>query len=66
MTDHDTVPTHGLTRCEIYACLFRRGVRFGLDRGFYVVKPEKIDLGHDMIAAYDATMDRQESSAGGD
>lgn len=66
MTDHDTIPTHGLTRCQLYGVLFRRGVRFELRRGFYLVKPERVDLGHDMVAAYEATMHLSESSGGKD
>lgn len=66
MTDHDTIPAYGKTRVEIYGHLFRRGVRFELARGFYLVKPEKIDLGQDMIAAYEATMGLQENSGGKD
>lgn len=66
MTDHDTLPTHGLTRCQIYGFIFRRGVRFSMARGFFLIKPEKIDLGHDLVAAYEATMDLPESSGGKD
>ncbi len=65
MTDQDTIPTHGLTRCQIYGCLFRRGVRFFMARGFFLVKPEKIDLGHDLVAAYENTMHLEEASGGG-
>lgn len=64
MTDHDTIPTHGLTRCQIYGHLFRRGVQFSMSKGFSLVKPERIDLGHDIVAAYEATMRLRESSGG--
>lgn len=66
MTDHDTLSTHGLTRCQIYGVIFRRGVRFELGRGFYLIKPEKIDLGHDMVRAYEKTMHMPETSSGRD
>lgn len=66
MTNEDTVKEYGLTRVQIYGHLFRRGVRFELARGFYLIKPEKVDLGHDMLKAYDATMHLQENSGGKD
>lgn len=66
MTDHDTMATHGLTRCQIYGALFRRGVRFDMARGFYLVKPEKTELGHDLVKAYEDTMHLPESSGGKD
>lgn len=66
MTNDDTIPAHGKTKVEIYGYLFRRGVRFDMARGFYLIKPEKIELGHDMIAAYEATVHLPENSGGKD
>ena len=66
MTNEDTIPTHGLTRCQIYGSLFRRGVRFDMARGFCLIKPEKVELGQDMIAAYEATKHLPENSGGKD
>lgn len=64
--DEDTITTHGLTRCQIYGHLFRRGVRFELAKGFYLVKPERVNLGHDLVKAYESTMDLIENSGGKD
>lgn len=66
MTNDDTVPVYGKTRVELYGYLFRRGVRFSLGRGFFLIKPEKLDLGHDLVAAYTATMGLEENSGGKD
>ena len=66
MTNDDTVPTHGKTRVEIYGYLFRRGVRFDMARGFYLIKPEKVELGQDLIVAYEATKHLPENSGGKD
>ena len=66
MTNEDTIPTYGKTWVEIYGHLFRRGVRFDMARGFYLIKPEKVELGQDMIAAYEATKHLPENSGGKD
>lgn len=66
MSGNEINEKHGLTPVQIYGHLFRRGVRFSMSRGFSLVKPERIDLGHDMVAAYEATMHLPESSGGKD
>lgn len=68
MTDHDTITTHGLTRCQIYGVLFRRGVRHArMGVGYYYKGDHgRVDLGNDMLAAYEATMDLPELSGGKD
>jgi len=66
VTNEDTIPKYGLTRCQIYGHLFRRGVRFEMARGFFLVKPEKVELGGDLVDAYEKTMHLTESSGGKD
>ncbi len=66
MSGNEVIEAHGLTPVQIYGFLFRRGVRFEMARGFYLVKPERVDLGHDLVVAYEATMDLPESSGGKD
>lgn len=66
MSGNEINEKHGLTPVQMYGRLFRRGVRFDLARGFYLVKPERVGLGHDMITAYKATMHLPESSGGKD
>lgn len=66
MSGNEINEKHGLTPTQIYGHLFRRGVRFEMAKGFYLVKPEKLDLGQDMIAAYEATRPLPESSGGKD
>ena len=68
MTDQDTVPEYGLTRCQIYGRLFRRGVRHGrMGRGWYY-KSEvgRVDLGDDMLEVYEKTAHLKETSGGRD
>jgi hypothetical protein len=68
MKDQDTLPTHGLTLCQIYGVLFRRGVRHaGMGVGYYYKGENgKVDLGNDMLKAYEITTHLQETSGGRD
>lgn len=66
MRNEDTISEYGLTRCEIYGALFRRGVKHSHGQGYYLVRPVRRDLGHDMLAAYRMTMDVPEGSGGKD
>lgn len=68
MKDRDTITTHGLTLCQIYGVLFRRGVRHAaMGRGYYYKGENgRVDLGDDMLEAYDKTMHLVETSGGRD
>jgi hypothetical protein len=68
MTDGDTIPKYGMTRVQLYGCLFRRGVRHAAMGVGYYYRGEsgRVELGDDMLAAYEATMHLHEQSGGRD
>jgi hypothetical protein len=68
MTDQDTVPKYGLTRCQLYGICFRRGIRHAAMGVGYYYRGEsgRVDLGDDMLEAYEATAHLPEQSGGRD
>ena len=66
MACNGIIPKYGLTPVEIYGALFRRGVRHAvMGKGYYTTKP-RVDLGDDMLIAYELTIDVVETSGGRD
>ena len=64
----NAVTKYGLTPCQIYGVLFRRGVRHACMGVGYYYKGEtgRVALGDDMLKAYEATTHLQETSGGKD
>ena len=53
-----------LTKCQMYGHIFRRRVRYTMAKGF--VHKDMGELGHDLVAVYEATRHLPENSGGKD
>ena len=58
-TNHNT-----LTKCQMYGEIFRRRVQYTMGKGF--THKDLGELGHDLVAVYEATRRLPENSGGKD